>query len=268
MNETRTWDNKQILENWGLEDVDKAFLNWWDKKLNLHYTNKDGHKIKVPVHLFTSERWYRARLEGTRDKDGVLIVPIIIISRTNTSDSTDGPTARRFADIQQYHTIAQQADIKSSQIQNLLALRPLDLDPSAPIYEIYSIPVPDHYSLTYEVSIWSPYMEDMNSFIEKIGQEFDYKSKKLFKFDMDNGLYFIAFKEDELTDDSNLNDFSRNERIIRTEYTFNVSAHIVPESDERRSPMRRYWSQTKLVIKNETALTQKEFDEIFKKGKK
>lgn len=262
---SETFDNKKIIGHYGLQDVDQAFLNWWDQKLNIHLEDKDGNMQKVPVTFFTAERWIKARQAGVRDKNGTLIVPLIIISRTTTTDATDGPTGRRFADTQDVHVIARQADKKSSHLKNLLESRPSSIDPSLPIYEIYTVPVPDHFSLTYEVAIWVPYMEDMNEIMEKVGQEFNYKSKKSFKFDGPNGMYFVALKEDEVNDDSNLDDFSDNERIIRKEYTFKVSAHILPQSNERRDTFKRYFSQSKVVIKNETPLTEEEVKKYFGK---
>lgn len=262
---TNTYDHKKLISPYGLEDIDRAFLEWWDKKLDLHLDDKDGNKKKVPVAFFTAERWHKARNVGIRDDNGTLICPIIGVSRTSTTDSTDGPLGRRFQDLQQYHTIAKEVDTKTSLVKNLLDSRAHNIDPNLPIYEMFSIPTPDHFALTYEVAIWVPYMEDINETIEKIGHEFNYKSKKCFSFGGDTMPYFVAFKEEEINDEGNLNDFSNNERIIKKEYVFGVSAHIIPQSDERKDAMRRYWSQSRIVIKSETPLTQEEVLKYFKK---
>lgn len=95
---SETYDNKRIFQPFGLKEVDKAFLSWWDSKLNLHTTTKDGTKKKVPVIFVAPERWSVARESGIRDDNGTLILPIIAISRTGTSTPTSGPTARTFAD--------------------------------------------------------------------------------------------------------------------------------------------------------------------------
>lgn len=266
MDENKTYDGERLISNYGFEVVDRAFRDWWNDKLNLHLTNKNGEKIKVPIQFVSSERWYKSREVGVRDEDGKLIVPIIIISRTGINDASEGPTGRQFADTLQYHTVAKQADKKSSRVQNLVKARDKEFDPSLPIYEIYTVPAPDHFSLTYEVGIWVPYMEDMNEAVEKIGQQFNYKSQKSFKFKSDNGLYFVAFKEDEISDDSNIDDYSGSERIIRKRYSFTVPAHMHAQSNEREDLFRRYFSQTKLVIKTETTLSSEETEEIF--GKK
>lgn len=261
-----TYDHKKLISHYGLEDVDRAFFNWWDKKLNLHLLDNNNQKKKIPVLIFTAERWQKAREVGVRDKNGTLIVPLIIVSRVATNDASEGTTARIFADYRDYHIVAKQADRKSSLIKNLIENRAYNIDPDLPIHEIYAVPVPDHFSLIYKVAIWTSYMEDMNEVMEKIGQEFNYKSKKMFKFDMENGMWFTAFKDDEISDESNLDDFSESERIIRKEYTFSVSAHILPESNERKDPFRRYFSQSKLAIKQEVVVTSEDIEKYF--GKK
>lgn len=246
-------------------EIDVGFTKWWDEILNLHYADKNNQKQKVPVIFFTQERWYRSRYEGVRDDNGKIRAPIIVISRTGVEDDTDGPLRRTVADIQQPLTIAKKANTKSSRIKNLTENRSYNIDPDLPIHEMYTIPIPDHYRITYEVAIWASYMEEMNSFIEKIGQEFSYKSKKLFPFEVKQGMKFYAFKTNEITDESNLEDWTESERLIRKEYTFEVSSYIVPESNQKKSPMRRYLSQTKLVFKQETALSDEELEELIGK---
>ncbi len=262
---TDTFDNKQMIEPFGLKDVDMGFFAWWNETLDMHTTDQDNHKKKIPVVFWSSERWLRSREEGlARDDNGQIVAPIISISRTLIEDDTTGHLARRFADTQQEHTIYKKVDPKSSRVANLLKERAYRFDPNSPIYEVYTVPVPDHYKLTYDVTIWAPYMEDINKFIEKIGKQLNWKSKKTFAFDVKNGFYMVAHKIESIDDDSNLDDFTKEERILRKSYTFEVSAHIIPESDERVSPMKRYFSQTRLVIK-ESIPTQEELNRLFKK---
>ena len=267
VNETQTYDSEQIIRPFGLEDIDRGFYNWWDQVLGLHYTDKDSNKQKIPVNFVTQELWFKSRQEGLRNDDGQIIVPVIAIARTDTNDETSGPLGRQFADVQDYHIIAKELDIKNSKIKNLLDARSgsFELNTGQPIYEMFAVPTPDHFVLRYSVAIWAPYMEDMNSFIEKIGQEFNYKSKKSFVFDVKNGFYLVARKTEDLGDDSNLDDYSNVEREIRKEYTFDVSAYIIPESNERAGPMRRYFSQSRVVIKQETVLSDEELAELLKK---
>ena len=151
-----------------------------------------------------------------------------------------------------------------SLIQELNKAGPHSINPSLPIYEVFTHTAPDHYVLTYEVSIWTPSIEDMNTCIEKIGQELDFKSVKSFQFFTDDGFRFTAFQQDGYADESNVMEFSGKERIIQKILTFKVAAYIMPQSDQKRNTFKRYWSQTKLVFKEEVCLTDAEYRKATK----
>lgn len=259
-----TFDHKRTTRHYGLLDVDTAFKRWWQEKLSITLTTKDGHQKKVPVFFFSSERWSKAREDGgLRDDGGSLILPMIAITRPPPSTSNDGPFGRTFAENKEEYTYSKQLHPKSSEIKNLVKNRPTSVDPDAPIFEIFTVPVPDHYQLSYEIKIWAQYVEEMNEIIEKIGQELDFKSERSFQFATEDGYYFIAFQEDDFVDDSNLDDYSQNERIVRMNATFVVPAHILPKSNQRQDSFRRYLSQTKLTIKTEVVMDCEEFEERF-----
>lgn len=260
----KTFDHKQITRHYGIVDVDIAFKKWWTETLHITLTNKDGHQKKVPVFFFSSERWSKAREEGElRDAEGTLILPIIAIIRSAPSVNNDGSLGRSFADIQDQYVYATRVHPKSSLIKNLKKNAMNSLDPIKPIYEIFTAPVPDHYQLTYEVKIWTQYVEDMNEIIQKLGLALNFKSERSFQFSTDDGYYFIAFQDDDFIDESNMDEYTDSERIIRMTTTFKVPAHILPESNQSKNRFRRYLSQTKLVIKTETSLTSEEFDKLI-----
>lgn len=257
MTETRTFDTKRQIKPLDLIDVDQAFKNWWDLKLGLSLLDSVGDRQKIPVRMISPERWSLAREEGIRNKEGVLSLPIIAIARTGEGGPNEPGFQRIFADIKQDHTYYKEVNEKSSLIKELNNARVKNIDPSLPIYEIFTHKAPDHYALSYEVSIWVPYMEDMNICIQKIGQELDYKSVKSFQFKTEDGFVFNAFQEEALEDDSNTAEFTGKERIIRKIYKFKVPAYIMPQSDQKRDTFKRYFSQTKLVFKEETVVKNK-----------
>jgi hypothetical protein len=253
---TKTFDNKRKVKPLRLIDVDEAFFNWWDKKLNLQLMNSKGERVKVPCLPVSSERWSLARESGIRNEEGVLVVPIVAIARTGEGGPNEPGYQRIFADIKQDHTYYKEVSDKTSLIKELNNARIKEVDPSLPIYEIYTHQAPDHYVLTYEVSVWVAYVDQMNEIIEKVGQDLDYKSVKSFQFETADGFYFQAFQEGGLEDEGNLNEFSGKERIVKKMFTFKVPAYLMPQSDQRRDTFRRYWSQTKLVFKEETSITR------------
>lgn len=248
---SETLDHKRKIKPLHLIDIDKAFKDWFDKKLNIHLRNTKGDRIKVPVRLMASERWATAREEAMRNSQGTLLLPLIVILRTDKSGEPGDPLSRIFADTKQDHVYYKQVDPKSSLIKELNNSRPKNIDPSLPIYEVYTHRAPDHRILTYEVSIWAASTEDMNTITEKIGQELDYKSVRSFQFATDDGFTFQAFEESSIENASNVDDFTGNERIVQEVFTYRVPGYFMPESDERPDQFKRYFSQTKLVFKKE-----------------
>lgn len=264
MSKNTTFDHKRLNANVGLYEVDLAFRDWFDKKLDLHIKDKDGNKKKVPIFFFSSERWNKAREDGgLRDANGTLVLPIVAILRTGISIDNSGPYGRVFQDTGEDYVVSKRVHPKSSLIKELNESRPKNIDPSLPIYEMYTVPVPDHYQLTYEVKIWTSYVEEMNEIIEKMSQEMNFLSERSFQFETKDGYYFTAFQSDDFDNDSNLTDYSDNERIIRFSTIFTVPAHLLPSSKERKSTFKRYLSQSKLVVKTETEFTEDELEELF-----
>lgn len=252
---TRTFDTKRKVKPLNLIDIDEAFFNWWNKKLDLYLKDKNGDLKKVPVGIVSPERWSLSRQEGIRSKDGTLALPMVVVARTAEGGPNEDPYQRIFADLQQDHVYYKEVNDKSSLIKELNKANPTNINPSLPIYEVFTHRTPDHYVLTYEASVWTPTMEDMNTVIEKVGQELDYKSVKSFQFGTDDGFRFTAFQQDGMADDSNVMDFSGDERVIRKNFSFKVPAYLMPQSDQKRDTFKRYFSQTKLVFKEEVVST-------------
>ncbi len=262
---SKTYDHKQIIQNIGIEDIDRAFFNWFNQKLNLHLLDKNGQKRKVPVIMVSPERWHFAREEGVRDDNGTIILPVLAISRIPPSSVNGGALGAVFADTKEDYVYAKEVNVKSSEIKNLLASRPYSVDPALPIYEVYTFPTPDHFKISYEVKIWTSYVREMNEILEKLGAQFDYKSVKSFAFSTEDGFYSVAFLSEDVNDESNTSDFSDQERIIKVGYTFDVPANILPKSNERENSFKRYFSQTKLVIKSEDVISEEEFKKLNEK---
>lgn len=249
-----TFINDSVVPNINIIDIDAAFHNWWNSILDIKIRNQSGDKEKVPVVFVAPERWEIARREGLRDANGTLILPIIAISRTGMSISNGLPTSRQFADTKQQMVYHRQVDPKSSLIKELVRKQRENNDPhvsidsNKPVYQIFTRKAPDHYTITYEVKIWTPYIQGMNEIIQKTAQKYDFLSVKSFKFDIKDKYYLVAFQEDEISDDGNTDDYSGDERIIKKTLSFTVGAAIHPDNDDQQPNFRKYYSQSKLFF--------------------
>ena len=80
----------------GIEDVDIAIFNLFDKEVDLHVTGPSNSIIKVPVIFAAGEKW--ALLKNNRplrDRNNTLILPLMTVMRTEvTQTSSDDIMAR------------------------------------------------------------------------------------------------------------------------------------------------------------------------------
>ena len=110
------------------------------------------------------------------------------------------------------------------------------------IFEIVTMPYPVFFSASYEVIFWTQYTQHMNTMLETfasartgVGQEYKIKSKK--------GYFYIAELEAGASLNNNIDNFSDEERIIKTSMNLNVMGYIIATKHPgQTSPFRRFLS--------------------------
>jgi hypothetical protein len=267
-----------------IENVDQAVADYFDKKLDIQVDVERGRR-KVPVTWATGERWKIIRKNKFRDENGTLILPLISIKRTDI-DKTPG-----FGGLGQETpsiTIRKEIHPKTGNIQNLVKKRRASgfyVQKQDPVYSVLTIPFPDFSTLTYEISIWCQYETQMNEIIEKIFHNYEYKQTSSFVMPMDydgklpkgDGYYFVGFREGNVTPQSNTEDFTDQERIIKYTYTMKTPAYLIldpkdepltygkdRESKDSTGKKVVYEEQTaNQVDLSEQVLTLEEFEKLF-----
>lgn len=228
---------KAAYQNIEIEDVDQALFNWFDLIVNAHVEFPTQEVKKVPVIFASGERWATARDEkGIRDKNGLLILPLISIRRVsidrNREKSALGTETKRL-------TISKQIDKKTSIIQNAISNREISARKRKDkvVYEVTTIPFPDWCVTNYEVVVQAQYITQMNKILEFIFAEFDLQNQFVMPVDISKfeqspkdvpfenkaslkGYYFVGFVNTDLNDTGNFEEFTDTERIVK--YAFNV----------------------------------------------
>lgn len=258
----------------GIEDVDVALHSLFDTEIPFKpYQANTGYQkeinLKKPFVVFaTGEKFALAkRLKPFRDRNGVLLLPAISIRRTNIeqahNDTFFGEMTikRRFdASDKDYQSLINRLalantptppdTLRSNKGENakepesiregmLLDMRPEKLKADH-IYEIISIPFPQFYTATYEIVLWTNYIQHMNYMIETImanqitpGRGFHLKTEK--------GYWFAATMDTTLTAQDNFDDTSDTEKLVK--YTFNIAVRgylLAPQGTGQRVPFKRY----------------------------
>ena len=214
-----------------LFSIDKAVYDWFNTK---HATNIQGRR--VPVMFGGWERFAQMQdnkqddnLNRMRDPSGMLILPLISIRRGDVTYNVD-----RF--------VFQQADgaprIKISErvaMSNFDANRRVPFDgphmystsrrrSDAPVMEVATVPYPDFVNIPYTITFWSSYVRHANYFNDKIWQD-AYPQDLTYK-----GYYFYAFI-DSGTNENNEENYTDEERIIRSSFTMTVDGYILKKND-------------------------------------
>ena len=214
-----------------LFSIDKAVYDWFNTK---HATNIQGRR--VPVMFGSWERFAQMQdnkqddnLNRMRDPSGMLILPLISIRRGDVTYNVD-----RF--------VFPQADGGPRiQISRRVAMSNFDANErvpfdgphmyssnrrrsDAPVMEVTTIPWPDFVNIPYTITFWSSYVRHANYFNDRIWQD-AYPQDLTYK-----GYYFYAFI-DSGTNENNEENYTDEERIIRSSFTMTVDGYILKKAD-------------------------------------
>jgi hypothetical protein len=232
-----------------LEVIDQAINDWFDRTVDAHVQDQSKQRKKVPVHFASGERWINSReKKGLRDKNGMIILPVITLRRTGIDPSSDmAALGTETPTIQISKRISQ----KTNNLRNLSKLRvPSQRIDGATVYEVTTIPFPDRSILTYDVNIQTQYIVQMNSILEKIFHELDIQKsfvaplvnnhrhpKISVPFEERGKLkdpYIVGFFDSSVADGGNLDEFTDTERIVRFTTTIRVPTvlQLDPEGEE------------------------------------
>lgn len=251
-----------------IETVDQAVKDWFTHIVNVHVKTPTEELKKVPVLFASGERWATVRDQrGIRDKNGLLILPIISIRRTNIdrdrSQLALGTETKTL-------TIARQISQKTNLVQNAIQARnPARRDATNKIvHELTTIPFPDWFVTGYEILIQAQYTTQMNSILEKIFNSLDLQNSFVMpvrdsKFESDskdkefeerkllNNYYFVGYMDTDLADTGNFEEFTDQERIVRYSYNITVPTYLQADPEGTRPALQRKYSSYKFSFKDE-----------------
>lgn len=253
----------------GIEDVDTAVFNLFDKELQLSVMSGDKEtraSVKVPVIFAAGEKWALLKKgRPLRDQSDTLILPLVTIARTAVQASRgEDMTTRGINQQTGVITIKRRLDKTDRNYQNLINslllknqknvatptpppdgvstsrnVGELSTDPDVAagallkadrrnnVHEYITIPSPIFFTAKYEVTFWTQYTEHMNQVIETFMSSF-LPQGHFFKVTTSKGYWFVANVDDTYTYDTNFNEMSNAERLIKTKINLTVPAYLLP----------------------------------------
>lgn len=255
------------LPSVGIDDVDRALFDFFDRDLQLMVaSSKTGEVKKVPIIFAAGERWAMLkRGRALRDRSGALILPLVTIYRKQiVQDVKEDITGRginqqtgelvikrRLASTDRaYQNIINKLNIQnqqnaSSDTSFVTTLRDVgenseDADVVAGglmspkfgnnIWEIITIPSPQFFTITYEITFWTQYMQHMNQIMTKMMASYLPTANGTFRIETPSGYWFIAKVDGNLfSSEGNADDSSGDERVIKHKATIKVAGYAVAD---------------------------------------
>lgn len=286
--------SKFVIPSIGLEDIDVALFNLFDKELHPAVAGTDNTELKkVPIIFAGGEKWAMIKNNRPlRDKASALILPLITISRnsfaqSSTEDITSRGINQRTGEIvirkkldksdRGYQNLinkiflkhqnnlavdSQNADL--GQLTTLKEVGQLQEDPTVEdggfllsdkrnnIVETLVVPSPQFITVNYDITVWTQYTHHMNQIMEHIVSSF-LPQFQGWRLDTAKGYWFMARVAEEVFNyETNFEDMSQGERVIKTKFNVKVPAYIFASSAPGVPiPVKRYVSAPIISFKTE-----------------
>tara|TARA_Y100000592_G_scaffold84891_1_gene136307 strand:- start:2415 stop:3272 length:858 start_codon:yes stop_codon:yes gene_type:complete len=199
-----------------LKDVDTSIMNY--VKDIIRPTIKENNEVfKVPILYANQERWVSARKKGVlRDKNGALILPLIMMKRTEVAKSTELPVGMEH-DLNRNNSdyVVGTTWSKTNQYDRFAVQRGLK-----PVTEFLVTTVPNYVNVTYEFMLWSNFIEQMNTLTEAF-MEFN---NQYWGTGEDKKFYSLV---ESIADGSEMD--QAGQRFIKSSFSVSTKAYLLPE---------------------------------------
>ena len=223
----------------GIMDMDSAIMYYFNEVIKPEVeVNKE--KVPVPCIYASPERWNAISKQGfLRDKKKQIIVPLIAFKRTGMSRNDNMPIDKLDANDPKIFYTFQKRYSQQNRFDKFSVQKGLE-----PNREYYNVSMPDYMNLTYEFTIWTSYIEQMNKIVEKInysdGSYWGEPGKMKFKSSIES-----------FSDASQID----GEKLIQTTFSVNLYGYILPETFDGKTTTQKYLTPKKLIIRESTEKT-------------
>tara|TARA_Y100001970_G_scaffold276487_1_gene379249 strand:- start:1576 stop:2439 length:864 start_codon:yes stop_codon:yes gene_type:complete len=258
-----------------IENIDTAFFEWIDEKMNI-YTNTNSGWKKTPVLWLSAERSFQVKNDKKlRDSVGKLILPIITVNRTSIEKNMNfkGAYSATLPGFRQYPgdfrdgvvTVARRIQqdktrnfankdfrnsIKgkrgeSSEYTGKRANKKI-------VWEKITMPQPSYVSIVYSIMLRSEYQQQMNTMLQPF---LTYTGNiNAFSFGKD-GHRYEGFIQPSYADSGNRSNMAEDERKFERKIDIKVLGYLMGAGKNDPSPkIETYESQVEVRISKERVI--------------
>jgi hypothetical protein len=196
-----------------LVDIDTAILSHV-KNVIRPTVRESGEQIKVTVMYGNEERWKAVRKRGhIRDRNGSLILPLIMMKRTDVSkNELSGQHMKHSDDI----SIVRNSRWSKKNAYTRFAVQRGNI----PQFDSIMTSLPDHRDITYEFVLWTSFIEQMNPLVEMFVRQSD-------TYWGDTSTFKFCSYLDTISDATEMD--SKGERFVKSTFSLTTKAYLLPE---------------------------------------
>jgi hypothetical protein len=199
-----------------LKDIDTSILKHV-KNIMKPIVKEANETFKIPVYYGNEERWKAVRKRGVlRDKNGSLILPLIMLKRTAVSrNDLSGQSYSHDVKNKYARVVRNSSWCKDNQYDRFSVQQG-----TQPVYENIVTSMPTYSDITYEFVLWTNFIEQMNPLVESfVDQSHTYWGDS-------TDMKFLCTL-DSVTDASEMT--TDGERFIKSEFSVTTKAYLLPE---------------------------------------
>ena len=233
--------------NVGIHDIDESIMYYFENVIQ-PTVFQNGTTIPIPIIYGSPERMKSIQKDGYyRDKAGKIMAPLIMYKRDNIEKNY---SIGNKLDANQPHNyaVAQKPYSKQNEYDNFNIL-----NNRKPQKTYYAVIIPDYVTLTYQCSIYTYYVEQMNKIIESINYASDsyWGDPERFKF---------RARIDSYATNVTIN--QGQERVVKSDFTIKMYGYIIPEViNKQLNSIKKFNNKTKINFSVETTTDGKIFEQ-------
>ena len=213
-NDIRRDDDKFKDLTIGLYDIDYC-IKWYLDNVIKPKVNDFGRNLDVPVMYGSPEKWKNMQADGYfRDQNGKIQTPLISYRRTAVTKNRllGNKVDANYPALYRTQEVRYTQQNRYDQFTTLTNLKPTR--------QFINTVIPEYVDITYEVIIWTDFIEHMNSIVESVvySEGSYWGEPDRFKF------------RTKIDDFQNTTDLQvETDRIIRTNFTITMFGYLVPD---------------------------------------
>ena len=202
----------------GVKEIDTAVIKHI-RNVMKPKVREQNEIISVPVLYGNEERWKSIKARGTlRDKNGVIILPMIVIKRTSLSMNPDMPLSFDNDVKGKFVSVVRSS---SGWSKNNRYDRFAVLTGQKPVQEFVKTGMPDFVVCSYSVVMMTSFIEQMNDlnnlWVEHLETYFGDQTTHR----------FLSSLSGDISNEVEME--SQGERIIRNELSLSIKGYMIPE---------------------------------------